>query len=190
MVEALPVFLRLAHPRPLQPVTGRLGQVGGKCSKGPRVALAEWVDGIEFALMVGQASRNSTSIESFQVRFSLKFGECLGQCSGDIFRGPIRHHKPGAALGHHADALAKFASPRIDLAEDAAVGFLQAQGVEWAIDWVCLERRMCQKDGVGFKPIEIMLGAIAAKINQNVRAWVAIRIVLEWAHAILDTAGR
>jgi hypothetical protein len=106
-----------------------------------------------------------------------------------ILRWPVSHHKAGAILSHHPDALAKLTCSRVDPAEDAAMGFFEPHGIEWAFDGARFDSSKRQKYGIRFEPIEVSLGAIVAVIDENIRAGIAIRIVLEWTHAILEAAG-
>ena len=69
------------------------------------------------------------------------------------------------------------------------MSFLQAERVERAFDGTALQGCAGNKYRGRLKPVQFGLGAIVAPVDENVRAWVAVRIVVEGAHAILETAG-
>jgi hypothetical protein len=69
------------------------------------------------------------------------------------------------------------------------MSFLQAEGVEGAFDGVALQGCAGNEDRVRLKPVQFGLGAVVAPVDEDVRARVAVRIVVKGAHAILETAG-
>ena len=130
VIKPLPVFLGRAVARPIQPVPSRSGQIGGERAEGPRVALSKRMDRIKLAVIESQSRGESGRVQSLQFPFSLELGKGLFQRAGNILRRPIGDGESGAVLGHDADAVAKLACPRVDVAEDAAMGFFEAFGVE------------------------------------------------------------
>lgn len=75
------------------------------------------------------------------------------------------------------------------MAKDAAMGFLEAGGVEWPLDWMSLQYCAGQEDGIRLKLVQFRLGMKVAKIDENIRAGVAARVIGKGAHAILADTG-
>ena len=126
----------------------RLGEVGRKRAEGSRVSVSEGVNGIEFVVVVGQPLCDRAGIQA-----------------QDIRGGSLSDHKArGAGFRHHSDVFGEFAGPRVHIAEDAAMGFLQAVGVERACDGVYCETIDGQEDRVRLELVQFGLDTIIAPI--------------------------
>jgi len=188
--KALTLLGRCGRWSPVEPMSDGLGQVGRKCPKRPRIAVAKGVNGIELAVVVGEPQGDGRGIQAGEEALALQLCEGFGERAGHIRRGPLGHGKArSAGLCHHADVFAQLAGPRVDIAKDAAVGFFEAGGVEWACDGMALQNTKGQKYPVRLKLIQFGLGAVIALVDQHVRTLVAVRIVGEPAQAIFETAG-
>lgn len=143
----------------------RLGEVGRKRAEGSRVSVSEGVNGIEFVVVVGQPLCDRAGIQAQEAVLGFQGCEGSREGAGDIRGGSLSDHKArGAGFRHHSDVFGEFAGPRVHIAEDAAMGFLQAVGVERACDGVYCETIDGQEDRVRLELVQFGLDTIIAPI--------------------------
>lgn len=163
----------------------RLGQVRRKGAECAGVSFAKRVDGVEFDLVEGQAACEPGRVKIPQVVLGFENSERVGKGCRHVLRWPVSHNKSLAFLGHHADSLAEFACPLVDIAEDAAMGFLEAARVERAC-----EPGYLSGSGLRFELGQRLLVADVFPIDENIRTRIAVRVVQERAHATAEALGR
>ena len=77
----------------------------------------------------------------------------------------------------------ELARPRVDPAEDAAVGLFETRRIERAFDGVSLEIDETDGDSVCLEPIQGRLVANVFEVAENIGAWISVRVVRKRAHA-------
>ena len=165
----------------------RFSEVRRERAQGSGVSVAEGVDGVEFAIVIGQTLGHRIGIQTTQITLGLQGRKNTHQGAGNILRRPVGDHKAGAILGHQSDVFAEFARPRVDFAEDATMRLPQAANVEGAGDGILLEIDEIHGDCIGFEPIKIRLVAEVFQVDEDIRAGVDIRIARGLAHATAGT---
>lgn len=89
MIKTFARFIRRANLRPVQCVSRFACQIGSKGAQSTAVALAEGMDGIQFAVVVGDSFGEIVRVQARERFFFVQSGKDSNQCVGNVGRGSV-----------------------------------------------------------------------------------------------------